>query len=272
MPEDWPKTVVLLEQQITDQKGKKIIAPMGTAFIIDFEKFNVLVTARHLVFNRSNLFASYNQKGGSIGRRSLEEIQKVYQVGWIYHPNSDVDIALTIFAINPTTDDIKKIPQDLFEDCDVLSEGQEIFFLGFPMGLKGGQFIRPMVRAGIIAQRQDDNRFLIDGNVFPGNSGSPVFLKPSIFDFKTKTLGKITQAKLVGMISESISYVDTAYSQQTKRARVTFEENSALGVVFANTYIKEILSSKEMKDVIERIKKTRSAPEKLNTKTERDSD
>ena len=66
-----------------------------------------------------------------------------------------------------------------------LSEGGEVFVLGFPIGWRAGKQDYPIVRHGMLAQIQgwidsDHDTFLVDGSGFPGNSGGPVITKPEM--------------------------------------------------------------------------------------------
>src|SRR5208282_3835840 len=91
-----------------------------------------------------------------------------------------------------------------------------------------------IVRPGAIARVSDliqsaATVFLIDSHVFPGNSGGPVILEPSLLAIQgTKNNNT---AYLIGMVSAYIPYTDVAISPQTQRPRVTFEENSGLAEV-----------------------------------------
>lgn len=81
-------------------------------------------------------------------------------------------------------------------------EGNEVFVLGFPLGLAGESRNYTIVRQGIVARIHDwyDDEakvFLVDASIFPGNSGGPVLAKPTMH-----TYGKaITTATLIGMVS-----------------------------------------------------------------------
>ena len=88
---------------------------------------------------------------------------------------------------------------------------------------------------------------LVDVLVFPGNSGGPVIICPSNLAIRgTKT---IERADLVGIVKEYVSYTDVAISQQTRRPRIIFEENSGLAVVESVDSIMETveLANKRLK-------------------------
>ena len=64
-----------------------------------------------------------------------------------------------------------------------LAEGDGAFIIAFPLGLVGKQQNYPIVRFGVVSRiqdwlRGDKTTFLIDVPAFPGNSGSPVIVKP----------------------------------------------------------------------------------------------
>ena len=46
---------------------------------------------------------------------------------------------------------------------------------------------------------------------------------------------------LLGIVYQFLPYTDTAYSRQTNRPRITFEENSGLASVIPADYIEETI-------------------------------
>ena len=105
---------------------------------------------------------------------------------------------------------------------------------GFPMGQVGKERNYTIVRHGSLARVRDaivgsSESFLVDTLIFPGNSGGPVVIRPEALAVGgTKATQK---ALLIGIVAGYLPYRDVAVSQQTKRARVIFEENSGLAVV-----------------------------------------
>ena len=116
------------------------------------------------------------------------------------------------------------------------------------MNLLGGERNFVIVRQGSIARIRDvyskpQKGFLLDTFIFPGNSGGPVILKPEIASIQgTKP---INRSHLVGIVSGYLPYIDVAVSLQTKRARVSFEENSGLAQVVPVDYIDEVIKDYE---------------------------
>jgi len=130
-----------------------------------------------------------------------------------------------------------------------LSEGYGVFVLGFPMNLVGTQQDYVVVRQGTIARIRDTldspatvKGFLIDSFIFPGNSGSPVVLRPeTAFAQFPGEKPPIGAAFLLGVVKGYLPYIDVAVSLQTKHPRVTFEENSGLGEVIPADFIDETI-------------------------------
>ena len=83
--------------------------------------------------------------------------------------------------------------------------------------------------------------FLLDSFIFPGNSGGPVVSKPELVSIQGAKPA-ITQAYLIGVVQGFRPYIDVAISSQTKRPRVTFEENSGLAEVIPAEYIQETIN------------------------------
>ena len=87
-----------------------------------------------------------------------------------------------------------------------LLEGDSVFLIGFPSGWREGRQDYPVVRYGVLAQvrgwyNQEHATFLVDGSGFGGNSGGPVVTKPEISAVTGWSDARITESKLIGMVS-----------------------------------------------------------------------
>jgi hypothetical protein len=203
-----------------------------------------VVTNRHVLKDQGSLCLRFNP--------SAEEPARTYDVDltdsdgkpiWATSKREDGDVA--VVSINPAvlkddgirfrffTNDGDAARIGTMRDLQ-LSEGDGVFVLGFPMGLVGEERNYVIARSGSIARIRDmlagsGYSFLIDANVFPGNSGGPVVLKPDL-DFIEGTKANL-QAYLLGVISAYIPYRDEAISRQTGLTMLAFTENSGLAVV-----------------------------------------
>lgn len=125
--------------------------------------------------------------------------------------DSDLDIAafrLKIPAAFHVTDStynqidmtkLKGIPKSGISLKKELTLGDEVFFIGFPLGYGATEFVEPIIRSGSIAWLPlNENIFLLDALSYGGNSGSPIFRK-MIIGVKPGTL-EWSPSKLVGMV------------------------------------------------------------------------
>jgi len=200
-----------------------------------------LVTNRHVVDRDGSLLVRVNPLATGAAR----EYEVPAGIGhWTPHPDPGIDVAVT--PVN--TDLIQQEGLDVYfiqsdTDCAMVermrdegvTEGDLIYVLGFPMGLVGGERDAVIARLGCIARVRDlldgvVNSYIIDGSVFPGNSGGPVLLRPE--SYAVSGTPAVATAYAIGVVSGFLHYPDVAVSQQSGRPRVVFEENSGLGVVF----------------------------------------
>ena len=137
-------------------------------------------------------------------------------VGWSFHPSEDV-------AVIPAAPEHLKskgvgLKYFMSEQSAIsrngavrvgLSEGDEVFILGFPVGWRRGRQDYPVVRHGVLAQIQgwlagEHETFLVDGSGFAGNSGGPVVTKPHVATIKGSGFNGGSQ--LIGMVSKRKNY------------------------------------------------------------------
>jgi len=265
IPPFFIDTVIAIGKQtrVRDHFHKKWI---GTGFIYGtFQDDNAesssksnykihLVTNKHIFQNQENIIIRFNPQNGQSATDFPVKLRKPDGSPiWTAHPDKNVDVAvirlnaqmiinhgmkLSYFKSNSNV--LSK--QDIIDQQ--ISEGDFIYVLGFPMGMMPSDRQHVIVRGGIIARIRDvfENRsssFIIDSMVFPGNSGGPVVIKPEMtFVHGTKAIKK---AALIGIVKSYIPYTDVAISQQTGKARITFEENSGLANVETVDKITEVI-------------------------------
>ena len=100
---------------------------------------------------------------------------------WIRHP--DVDVAAMRVAL-PEDADIRLVSTMLLATDETLKEfqvhpGDQVMVLGFPYGMEANEAGFPILRSARIASyplipTAKTKTFLLDFEVFPGNSGGPV--------------------------------------------------------------------------------------------------
>jgi len=244
---------------------------IASGFLLDIEGVHHLVTAKHVIVqldqkgNPTNnvkpesksLYAFFYKKDGTVGWRSLREIQEKFQCHWIFHNNPLVDIAMLPYDIETSIDAVETYKLDSLIESKKMLELNPIFFVSFHPDLSSYQDLNPIFRSGIVSKINKDRTILLDAFAFPGNSGSPVFLTPALteyYDDGGMSLGFSERHGLVGVVGEYIAYRDVAISKQTKHTRVVFEENSGIVKIWTSDFIKEIVNQENMVQQLNRIK------------------
>ena len=191
-----------------------------------------LVTNRHVFTDVKRMFVRCNPRGHQPAREFLLELVDTHgHPRWLTHARASIDVAVIPInfpllrehasAVKFFVADRDAAPRARWRDLAV-AEGNQVYVLGFPMGLVGGRRNTVIVRSGALARVHDtiedrSSEFLVDVFVFPGNSGGPILLSrddgPPL---------------LIGLIRAYVPYQDVAISLQTQSPRVIFEENSGL--------------------------------------------
>ena len=257
---DIKKTVVF----IGDINKEGIPRFYATGALVKIHNIYHLITAKHIIKDKETgelkdgkMLVFFNSKDGNIKSRPISNAKLELNVNWIFHRNTEVDIAIIPFAIDEDEDDMLVIPDDLFLLSNNICELYDVFFLSYQPGIELIKKISPIFRSGIISIINDNKTFYIDASAFPGNSGSPVFTKPSPITFRKDGIsigGDQIGGKFIGIIGEYITYREVAISAQTGRARVIFEENTGLSKVWSTDLIDEILRTDRFKKSLKKVK------------------
>jgi len=169
----------------------------GTAFIFNYtwnEKTALfLVTNKHVVAGASSGRFFFTLREGAnpmIGQRFDINIEN-FENQWYGHKSDDID--LTIMPLLPLLQLIEKMGKEVFycsiphniiptqEQIDGLDVLEEVIFIGYPSGMFDKKNLLPIMRRGTTAtpvqiDYEGNPIFLVDASVFPGSSGSPVFI------------------------------------------------------------------------------------------------
>src|SRR5260221_1484539 len=180
--------------------GKPHFAAIATGVIVGSvpgQKRPWLVTAKHVFYNPSeNWEPSY-----ILVRFSWFETRKVDEYlgvavalkhngrrTWVAHPDPDVDLAYVPLNVTPQEagkSELQAIVLSQFASPAEVYEAAPVLVLGYPAAVGAGFQVRALLRQGVIAwvspDKPEAKPFLIDANIFPGNSGGPpLFLPPGI--------------------------------------------------------------------------------------------
>lgn len=169
----------------------------GTAFVVSHAHargtHTFIVTNRHLVdgVRRGGLVFTQKVNGQpAFGRRFLLHIEDFPQA-WFMHPNSEVDLA--IIPMRPLEQAARAQGVELYYHVidtrlapdaaalRALDALEEVLFVGYPSGVWDQVNLMPILRRGTTATPialdfEGRPEFLIDAAVYPGSSGSPVFV------------------------------------------------------------------------------------------------
>jgi hypothetical protein len=213
-----------------------------------------LVTCRHVLSGTKHVLVRYNPLGQAQGE--VVSYPTVFGNGrpiWVAPSDEMIDIAVMPtgaadlsrmgIEIAPYRSDSDGLARDRMEEQGVF-EGDEVLSLGFPMGLAGEYRNAPIARHGVIASIREmfadrSNILLIDAPSFPGNSGGPAVLLPSL----TALTGTKPHpnARLIGVVAAYVPYREQAIGEQSRKPRIVFEENSGLTVVYPVDYVQEAI-------------------------------
>ena len=259
----FKKATVFLGE-ITDKDGKSEVHFFGTGSLVSIQNIFHLVTAKHIIegFQKAkpdgDIKVFLNTKAGKIKAVSINELRKKLNVDWMFHENKVVDVAIIPIELDIQGDDIAVIPESAFEATDKIFELTDVFYLSLQPGIISPGRINPIIRQGMVSIINDDKTFYIDGFAFPGNSGSPCFLKFSPLFYDKNGPGFFTPDtnngfKFLGIIGEFLTSKDVAVSQQTGRPRVIFEDNTGLSRVWSVNFLREIIDSQVFRNQIQQI-------------------
>ncbi len=240
-------------------------APQGTAFFYVGEDATIyLITAKHVVaaegkqptiWADQQLLLAY--RGGKEENIlvPISHLKQKYSTEWIEHSDMSVDLALLPLPTNIILqENIARVwPLVVSYKFSEVHELLEAFTISFEPSLFDPlNPMYPTYRNGYIAQKRHNRTLVFDGMQYPGNSGSPVFSKAHLI---MDTDIRRVRERFIGVVSSYIPYVDQAISPQTKRVRVTFEENTGLAIIHPVDVILEIIEQDDCKSMVSKFPK-----------------
>jgi hypothetical protein len=235
---DLIQATVQVEQLLGD--GTRTV---GTGFLIsdptpDGHPRTVLVTANHVFAKMPGPIATIgfrieNADGSWTYTPAALKIRDGARELWVHHPNRDVAV-ISIDA--PPAFAKAAIPENWLATDDTFSRyslgpGDEMLALGFPEGLSANSAGFPILRAGKVASfplgpSSAFPTFLLDFNVFPGNSGGPVYVDESAHQVPGGD-GGAPGGFIAGMLTQQVELNS---------------QNLSIGIVTDARFVRETLS------------------------------
>lgn len=174
----------------------------GTGFLYDFCEKKIekdgswsivgIVTNRHVIEDGEYGSFHLNRRGENNECKFGDMVEMDFKKeDWIHHPDSSID--LSVLPLHPLLKENKFDKKELFinhmyasllpkeSQWNKFSPMEDIITIGHPNGFWDEQNNIPIVRKGITATHPKLNykgkeQFLIDIPIYPGISGSPVFI------------------------------------------------------------------------------------------------
>ena len=173
--------------------------------------------------------------------------------GFCAHSNPKVDLACVnlsfAFAEMMPIIYYKWLDKNLFATFSEpeLDLGQRVVFVGYPENRFDQKHNLPILRSGTIASHpkvdfNGESQFIIDAQVFPGSSGSPVFLnvKEAQFNRGVIQVGGGAPYLFLGVVSSTMIRNNTVDFLPTQLTPST-QEVIGLGLVFKANAVKELI-------------------------------
>jgi hypothetical protein len=235
---DLIQATVQVEQALGD--GTRTV---GTGFLVsdptpDGRPRTVLITANHVFRKMPGAIATIgfrveNADGSWRYDPAPLKIRDGDRELWTHHPDRDV-AAISIDA--PTEFTKAAIPQawlgadESFARYQV-GPGYEMLALGFPQGLSANPAGFPILRSGRVASfplapSSAFPTFLLDFNVFPGNSGGPVYVAAPPHGV-TPTSGGSSGGFIAGILTQQVELNS---------------QNLSIGIVTDARFVRETLT------------------------------
>ena len=198
---------------------------VGTAFTIDIDNKQYLVTAQHLVENcskKDNIKILHNNQWKDLA------------VTLVGHGGNDFDIS--VFALN-----ILLSPPNLPLEPTLngLIFGQDIYFLGYPYKLFADifdnnyplAFIKKGIVSCIIKDKYEITHLYLDAYDNPGFSGGPVVFK----------IPGDTEFRVAGVIAKYKTEKEPIYDKEDEKTEFAYEYNTGITIAYGINHAIDII-------------------------------
>ena len=224
----------------------------GTGFWFKYKRmYPYLVTNRHVVESCTRLDLSIPVRYGK--SRIPSELYKkeilCTQTDWIYPEDETIDLAiLPIPHLSQEIREQRGVPLIFLDhnflpthqDIEKMDSVEDVIFVGYPEGLTDVSTALPVFRKGMTATPYWLNlhgrpQFLLDASVFPGSSGSPVFIYNTGISYE-RGVGNIVGGRGFFLGILTVRFLKPNLSEigenQSKMNDTSLKESIDLGLVY----------------------------------------
>jgi S1-C subfamily serine protease len=215
----------------------------------------VLVTNKHVVNGATNGFIRLLRAEGGLPKLGSSVNLTFTEGDFVGHPNPLVDVAavalggaLTTLANSGTPVFYRVLGRDLVPSPEVVDEldvVEPVTFVGYPNALFDSVNLTPIVRRGTTATPVQLDycgvpQFLIDASIFPGSSGSPVFLiNEGGYRQGGSYMVGASRVLFLGVVAAVHQQASTGRIVTSTAPAIKFDQMIDLGVVFKWSVVDE---------------------------------
>lgn len=242
-----------------DENNK--LSSIGTGFLLQRpvgnDKYKMyLISNKHVLCGAESIAVSFTKlkdNDPDMGNTIRLPINNI-KGNIVLHPDFNIDIAVLectgLFIMLPNQLYFKAVSYDMLATFNEpeLSVAENVYFIGYPDNRYDEKNNLPLIRTGMIASHPKYNYngnavFIIDAQVFPGSSGSPVYIDLTYENFKNGQIDLTKKnIKLLGIVSATMIRNNQLKSIPTGTQWLA-EEVLGLGIVYKATAIKELIDS-----------------------------
>src|SRR5437870_4717036 len=195
----WRESTVAIGK-VQREGGKPRFTVIATGVIVGSvpgQKRPWLVTAKHVFYNPAEgwnpavvfvRFSWFETRPADYLGIPIR-LQQNGRRTWVPHPDPEVDLAYVPLSVTPEEagkSELQAVILSQFASPAEVYEAAPVLVLGYPAAVGADYLVRALLRQGVVAWVSPENPagkpFLIDANIFPGNSGGPVLYLPTGID------------------------------------------------------------------------------------------
>lgn len=265
-PETVKEQLFFVTVRIEALKGDQ--KKVGTGFILEYRPVGASATQKFIVTNKHLIdgtdsgnffFIRSDGKNPELGKK-YDFYFNNFNKYWFKNPDPAIDIA--IMPLDPILEELHKRNWNIYyrsvderlipspEELKNLDAIEEVIFIGYPSALFDETNYLPIARRGssatpISVNYEGKPSFLIDASVFPGSSGSPVFIADTGASYqKDKGLVLKNRVYFLGIVSATGSREEKSRFEiggQATNAAISTTQALNLGKVIKTESIYETI-------------------------------